>query len=75
MEGRAKYTVADFLVVNHDARLREKSDEAIRDTKFCGGLPTIISSSGAPKIKLRSISFKPSYVFDHTDNWNASSTH
>jgi hypothetical protein len=71
MERCAENPISDFLIVNHDARLGQESDEAIRDTKLCGGLPTIVCSTGTPKIKLCTVSFEPSHVLNYSDNGNA----
>ena len=75
MECRAENPVPHFLVVNDDARFREESGEAIRDTKLRGSLPAILCSSGAPKVKLGSIRLKSSYMLNHGSHGNSGRAH
>jgi hypothetical protein len=75
MERRAENPVPHFLIVNDDTRFRQEGSEAIRDAKLRGGLPAILCSSGAPKVKLGSICLKSSYMLNYGSHRNSSRTH
>jgi hypothetical protein len=75
MERRAENPVPHFLIVNDDTRFRQEGSEAIRDAKLRGGLPAILCSSGAPKVKLGSICLKSSYMLNHGCHGNSGRAH
>lgn len=63
--------VADGLVVDEDARLRQEGTEAAADPELLGGFTGIVRAARTPEIELGAFLEELLDVFDHIGHGNA----
>ena len=64
MESRAEHPILYLLIVNHDARFREKSHKAVFNAEFDSCVAAIVRTSCAPQIKRGTVSLELTNVLN-----------